>query len=373
MDADDNSPDTGGSRLSFPADKGVIEVSTQLNEDSSCIEEELRKIGVEFNGWVKCLKIGDVRLIAPSFHPGPMRGVGGSRMVERIMERFEKSIFLHTAVEHDLNPVDEEGVDKIVSSVSCSDIRNLPVEKPFELEGDRYLVRVFPFGDCRLIFLIGKDSSDDLPFWLNSLAGEKCILVECHSAYDRKFRSSSVIDEVRELIERAKNVRTERSSLRYAFKSKKVEEGNICGYICALALDYGEERHLILMLDGNNVLKEFRKEIEEMLADHGFKATVISTDNHSKTGYAKVGYRPIGYDPEDRCAVMEFVDEFLRDAEFRDCDDVCFGYSEVKVKVMGEKFFSAAEEAVRKFSTKSILLFFLIQIAQVAIQLLNIY
>lgn len=330
-----------------------------LTCDAEYFERELRKIGIRFKGWVKCLRIGKVRLISTSFHPGPLRNIGGAKLVDRILSSIENSIFLHTAVGHELNPVDANNVAKIVSAVKCDDVE-LKAEKPFEIEGNRYILRVFPFGKVRLMILIGKQESDDLPFELNGLIDKDVMLVEAHSAHKPNFEvSDDYIEEVKELIERSKNVKTGKANLKYFFKRIEAETRNICGYIAILILDYGNEKHAILMLDGNNVDLGFRNEIEEFCREKGVIATVVSTDNHSKTGISpKIGYKPVGADEEDRKIVFEFLKDVFENLRLEDCEDIGYGYNEVKADVMGKRFFELVDLAFRNIGEKAIYLFF---------------
>ncbi len=329
-----------------------------LTCDAEYFERELRGVGVRFRGWVKCLKIGKVKLISTSFHPGPMRNIGGAKLVDRILSSIENSIFLHTAVGHELNPIDDDNVAKIVSAVKCCDLK-LKAEKPFEIEGKHYILRIFPFDKARLMILIGKRESDDLPFELNGLIGKEVMLVEAHSAHKPNFEvTDDYIEDVKDLIERSKDVKTGEANLKYFFKRIKAETRNICGYIAILILGYGDEKHAILMLDGNNVDLGFRKEIEKFCEDLGVKVTVISTDNHSKTGISpKIGYKPVGADEEDRKIVFEFLKETFADPRLEDCGEISYGYNEVEVDVMGKRFFELVDLAFRSIGERAIYIF----------------
>ncbi len=342
-----------------------------LTCDAEYFERELRRVGVGFRGWVKCLRIGRVRLVTTSFHPGPMRNIGGAKLVDRILSGVENSIYLHTAVGHELNPVDEENVERIVSAVGCDELR-LKAEKPFEIKGKRYILRVFPFGSVRLMILIGKDETDDLPYELNEMVGRNVMIVEAHSAHKKEFEvGEEHVKDAKDLIERALNVKTEEVELEYFFRKERVESENICGYVAALVLNYGDEKHAILMLDGNNVSLDFRKEIEEFCGRRGVRVTVISTDNHSKTGISpKIGYKPVGADESDRKVVFDFLEGVFSNLEFERCETISYGYNEVEAIVMGRRFFELVERAFKSVGEKAIYLFLAIIIIQFAIAFL---
>jgi len=330
-------------------------------------ERELKKIGENFVGWVKCIRIGSAKLVTTSFHPGPLRNIGGGRLVETLMER-DGVMYLHSPVGHELNPVDFESVKKISDALNCDKLKLEP-RRPFELEGENYILRVFPFDKVRLMILIGKNMSDDLPFELNGLVGED-MLVEAHSAHDPNFDFEGVLNEIRDLIEKSKDIDSERAELKYFFRRIRRETRNICGWIALLLLDYGMERHAILMLDGNNVDLNFRRELESYLLSKGFVPTIVSTDNHSKTAVSpKIGYKPVGADDEDRRVVYDFLKSTLSNVKFERCD-VYYGYNEVEVKVMGKTFFELVEKAFREIGEKAVYLFFSVIAVQFLVSVL---
>lgn len=330
-----------------------------LTNDAKYFERELKSIAIKHRGWVKCLKIGNAKLISTSFHPGPMRNIGGAKLVGAILNSIGNSMFLHTAVGHELNPVDDENVRKIISAVRC-DGKMLRANLPYELEGKRFILRVFPFGDVKLMILLGKFASDDFPSELNCSIDENIMFVEAHSAYKPNFSiGEEDVEEVRNLIGKAKSVKTGEVDLRYFFKRAEVETKNICGHVAILILDYEKEKHAILMLDGNNVDLNFRREIEEFCRGYGVKVTVTSTDNHSKTAVSpKVGYKPVGADEQDRKAVFEFLKEVFEDLQLKPCNEIRYRYNEVEVEVMGERFFELVDLAFRNMGEKPIYLLF---------------
>ena len=336
-----------------------------LTCDAKYFERELKDVAIKRRGWVKCLKIGKAKLISTSFHPGPMRNIGGAKLVGAILNSIDNSMFLHTAVGHELNPIDEDNVRKIVFAVRC-DGKRLRANLPYELEGERFILSVFPFEDVKLMIIIGKFASDDFPYELNDLVGSDIMFVEAHSAHRPNFDiGKEDVEEARRLIEEAKKIKTGETDLRYFFKRAKIETKNICGYVAILILDYGKEKHAILMLDGNNVDLNFRREIEGFCKDYGIKATVISTDNHSKTGISpKIGYKPVGADEEDRKAVFKFLKDVLENFKLEPCKEVEYGYNEVEVEVMGKRFFELVDLAFRNMGEKAIYLLFAMIIFQ---------
>ncbi len=353
-----------------------------LTTDPKEFEKKLRKSGVRKKGFVKCLRFfygsGECRIVNTAFHPGPMRNVGGATLVGRFMEM--PAIYLHSATKHELNPASSEDVEKVVRSLSCSGIV-CSARKPFSVEGEFYRLYVFPFGSVSLLIFSGKRVTDDLPPELNEFAekkfGMEVLLGEAHNAHESGYEvSRREIEEARKLIELASNLagQSVEEKLRVFFRKKRAETNNICGHLAALLLEYDSGRYCLLMVDGNNMQREFRKEIEEMARKRGVELIAMTTDNHSKTGISpKVGYKPVGSDFEDREVVTKFLKEFLDDAEPEDAE-VTYGRNDVEIVVMGRNFFESIERGFRELGEKALYLFwFCIALQMVVTGLLGIF
>jgi len=331
-----------------------------LTDNPHYFEEVLKERATDFKGWIKFLKFGDIKLVTTSFHPGPIRNIGGARLVNAI-NSMENAFYLHSPTYHALNPVSYEEVEKIIRSIDFNGEKVIPM-KPYEIESERYVLRVFPFDKVKLMFIIGKECIDDLPYELNV---DNAIVVDSHNAHCKNFRPN--VEELRRLIKEGLKRKTEFCKLRYAFKKFEVETNSICGSVSILLLDYGFERHAIIVFDGNNVDLEFRKEIEKFCKMHGFKATVASTDNHSKTGVStKFTYLPVGSDNNDRVIFELLKDVFTLD--FKECE-IEFGKRDVVVKVVGEDFCRFVS-SVSSFGVKISNLYFVLLITAFGLSLI---
>jgi putative membrane protein len=349
-------------------------------------EKELLKVSELKRGWVKCLRIGDVELISTSFHPGPLRNIGGAMLVERVLEG-RKAIYMHSTVKHSSNPSSSKDVKRIVSAISCSD-RDLRAKRPVEVEGNNFSLKIFPFDSVTLIFISGKTAIDDIPEEINKFAEKifgETIIVDCHNCHRRNYEIGS--EEIMELItlfEKGKEKLTnnglakdesfdESNSIGYFFTSKRIETPNTCGKIGMLILDYEGCRYGILMLDGNNVNCEFKEELEYLLEDNGISPVILSTDNHSKTGISpKIGYMPVGSDDMERRTIIDFVVGVvsgLEDKQLRS-GKISYGKREVEVNVMGDAFFKSVENAFRDMGEKSIYLFFIVIFLQLVVSVM---
>ncbi len=341
-----------------------------LTNNANYFETELKRNCKKFMGWVKCLKIDDVKLVSTSFHPGPMRNIGGAKLVREVLS-LNNTIFLHSPTGHDMNPVSGDDVRKIVKSVKCEGIR-LRAMRPFDVMGRKFILRVFPFDKMRLMFLIGKDGIEDLPYELNGYAESfgNVLLVDSHNAFNPDFEPD--VEEIKELIRRGFEVKTEPCDLRYYFERERIETGTICGNVAVLVLDYGVERHAILMIDGNNIELGFRNEIEEFGRKKGFKITVISTDNHLKTAInVKRCYNPVGSDKKDR-VVLGFLNRIfdrIKNGNLEKCRNITFSKNCVEVCVVGKEFCEFVNK-VDEFGINAFRIFKITMISSAALSIL---
>ena len=348
-----------------------------LTSDASHFEKELEKYGVEKKGAVRCLSIEDVRIVSSTFHPGPIRNIGGGSLVASFLERYD--MYLHSASKHEDNPVSGEEVRKIVSSAMCGELRLAPF-KPFSIEGKRYRLHVFPFDHATLLILDGKHATDDLPSGLNDVAGKyftNPVLCEAHNCHVEGFEvSAEDILEIEELFERASELESEEARLEYTFHSTGAESQSLCGHISFLLLKYssnsGEsensEKYGILLLDSNNVERELKQKIEEFGNERGVRIIVASTDNHAKTGVSpKIGYKPAGLD--DWGTVRDFLEEAL-EKEVKRAEKIGYGSNEVVARVMGRRFFESVERAFREIGETAIYLFLILSSLNVVLTIL---
>ncbi len=337
-----------------------------LTTNPAYFEKKLKKISVKKMGWIRCLTIGDVKLISTSFHPGPLRNIGGAKIVEKILER-GKTMYLHSATTHDNNLVSKEEVERVVSQIDC-DGCVVEAKMPYIIEGSKFKLIVFPFSEFNLIIISGKEKIDDLPSEIQEFAEEfgDAWIVDAHNSFEGEYEiKEEDVKEIKGLIKKAMEKSSKLSNLEFGFAKKRVESKNICGYLALLLLDYEGNRYAILMIDSNNINKNFRIKIEEYLWEKNYYPIVVSTDNHSKTGVSpKIGYKPAGDDDSDVKAVFDFLDFSLKSIKELKSGEIRYNKKDVVAKVMGAKFFDDLEKAFLQFGQKALYLFILIVFLQ---------
>jgi putative membrane protein len=123
------------------------------------------------------------------------------------------------------------------------------------------------------------------------------------------------------------------------------------------------------MFDGNNIIKEFRDDVERLGMQNGFRTVVISTDNHSRTGISpKIGYKPVG-SMEDRKKVMPYLQEVFQSVCFQKANP-SYSKNELIVRTMGKAFFDEVEKAFRVLGEKALYLLGVVVFSQLIIAFL---
>jgi len=339
-----------------------------LTSNPAYVEKELDGTGMIKEGWIRCLSIGNVKIISDSFHPGPFGNVGGAKLVKRILD-MGNTMYLHSASTHGENIVSGEEAEKLMDSITCN-CKELRAMKPYEVESKKFKITVFPFDNFRLMIVSGKNAIDDIPPEVQEFADKfgDILVCDAHNSYKKGYDvTPDEVEEIKSLIEKATGIETEESTVMYSFSKRKVDTTNICRYLALLILDYEGEKYAVFMIDSNNIEKTFRLRVERFLEDKKVKAIVISPDDHAKTGILpKLGYEPAGADKSDVRAVFDF----LKEIDFKNVKEkgkISYCKKDVKAKVIGSAFFENLERAVIQMGGKGMFLFFLIIFLQLTI------
>lgn len=297
-----------------------------LAEDPRFLESFLVQRSELFEGRVRCLRIGNAKLISTDFHPGPFRNVGGSKLVEVLDS--PDSVYLHSPSSHTRDPVAEEDVIVIKKAIECGE-EKISAMRPFEIEGKNFRIFCFPFDRTKLIFVSGKYRIDDF------IIQSPHFVVDCHNANFYGQLNTDELEEIRELVAIAEKIETDCVVLKSSFVKIDFNTESIVHYVAAILLDYGDERFAVVVFDSNNVKLEFRKKVEQEFFRLGYRAIVCSTDNHTKTGTRlRESYKPAGACREDYKALEKLVEK-CKNLSLSEAETF---YSErrVKVRVLGK-------------------------------------
>lgn len=317
-----------------------------LTGDSRDIVREFDKYGEDFEGRFVKLRVGDVTIHVANVHPGPLRMLGGSKLVKEIMSR-ERNVFFHAASMHSENPIDVREIERLIDE---DEFVKVTPRRPYRVEGKRFWLKVYPFGDFSFVIVHGREYMDDLPFEIQGLAESvfgDCILIDSHSCHGRELE----VRDILEIVELFKKKSSEETHLRYFYDEIYFETEAICSKVSVLLLDYSGDKHAIVVFDSNNVTCKLRNEIVSLFSREGYDVDVLSTDNHEKTGVSpRKGYRAAG--DKEREVVIDFLKKAIRSARFSEAE--CYlSVKTFRTRVMGEQFFKDLEKAFREIGEKA--------------------
>lgn len=329
-------------------------------------ENTLKKYSRLYEGRVHLIKIKEWSIIAPEFHPGPFRDVGGAKLVSEALKHH--SMFLHAVSTHLTNPVSGEEIERIVKI--DGDFRKTVFMKPFLVPGKKFMLKVYPAEDFTLLIIHGKERIDDIPQEVRLIAERfftNPVVIDAHNSYETRYQiTPEDLAEIYFLIEEASKKKIEKCEEFKAFYfSENYENERICGKLALLVMSFDGEYHGILMIDSNNMDKALRDYLVDLGREYGIDLDIVTTDNHSKTGVSpKIGYKPANL--EDSEILESFIKKSLDNMNPVDAD-VGYSFKDVKARVMGEEFFKHMDLAFRRYGESGLYLFGLLSVLNYAL------
>ncbi len=291
-------------------------------------------------------------IVVSEAHPGPLRGVGGALLVERLSDGLGgRAVFLHGAGSHENDPVGVGDVDIIVNAVrramNGGVFRRDGAVPTLHEDGEFRLVRFgFPAMPIITVSRKGK-SSDDLPSEVQRAVMGRAVVVDAQNRYGEDSSWSS--DEVDRLIRALSSMGGAPCSdvsvgVSHVGPSELTTfSGEVLGNgIYVIYVESCGVPSLLVVVDGNNMAEGTYAKLLQTVNGLGVDiAEVVTTDNHAATGIAYGrGYRIVGErgDPEElAAAVRRAACEAMLDAR-----PVEVAYIPVKatVRVLGEEGFA---------------------------------
>ncbi|RLF19100.1 MAG: hypothetical protein DRZ82_06860 [Thermoprotei archaeon] len=304
-----------------------------LEGDSSHLEKELFKICETAEVQVHYIKFynkGKLTgiIVVPEFHYGPFRNLGSSQfpavLSYEIKEHFKcDGIALHGASSHERNLASSADVKKVLSSLFKALrrsnrilVRNEGIIDPVKIRGHDFEIIGIALGKIAILVVSALDKGiEDIPseYWeLAKKLGvhygfEDVILVDAHNGLlseniDFAELSDLISKSLRELSLK------KREPVKFSMVTKRVPIKEELGIGRAgLSVIYLEglrsKRKLVfVVVDGNNVVPEFRCRLKRFLMER-FNVDLVellTTDTHSVSGFlsSSRGYFAIGELPE---------------------------------------------------------------------------
>ncbi|AIY89483.1 DUF2070 family protein [Geoglobus acetivorans] len=319
-------------------------------------ETALKKFSRIHTGRVHLIKVGKWSIIAPEFHPGPFRDIGGAKLVNEALKYH--SMFLHAVSTHSTNPVSREEVERIVNV--AGDYEETSFMKPYSVSGKNFMLKVYPAEDFTLLIIHGKERIDDIPQEIRLMAEnffKNPVVIDAHNAYMSRYQiTPEDLTEIYFLMEEASKKPKEKcNELKVYYSSEDYENERICGKLALLVMSFDGELHGILMIDSNNMEKTLRDYLADVGREYGIELDIITTDNHSKTGISpKIGYMPANM--EDAEIIESFLKKALENMDLKDAG-VLYSSEDVQIRTMGEEFFKKMDFAFRKYGESGLYLF----------------
>ncbi|RLG75988.1 MAG: hypothetical protein DRO23_02335 [Thermoprotei archaeon] len=299
----------------------------------SYFERILKKFSETKSLWVKAytiVKEGMLKgiILTSLIHSGPFRNAGSSKYISVLRNALERefkvpTIILHTTTTH---------VNDLTSSIELEHVKNKVIKKIKEDAGvkiesiglitcnvaDGYGIFHIPFEHAPM-FILFKSSNgiDDLPetlsrkieSYISKFGLKDVFIVEAHNSIPNELRfMEQEIEMFNKLIYSSINDNS-RLLRKYpleigigeAVDNNLLECPDLCSNkIQALAIKSGEKILALAIVDGNNALENFRKEVISKIKELGIEyVELITTDNHERTGMitGKHVYVPVGASP----------------------------------------------------------------------------
>ena len=299
-------------------------------------------------------------LTVPWLHPGPVESIGGklpSELLNALKKRYSNSVFAHTYVDHSLNPIFlSQTVEKISASLKSKNYFSEKIAKctkflSLKINGVSLVCQKFGktyFFVTSFAPKVTEDITSSVGFSLLEKFSNNAIFVDAHNSFSpeddevesigwgdkRVTNLLSAIDSAKKKLDTEKQCPFKFSLVSSA---KTFLDHGIKG-IRFLAFEISKQKVALVVLDANNFVPEFRAEIIKKLSALGFNiAEVLTTDTHIGDLVIKI-YGQIGRSGKEVLAeeIVSLGKEALKKLDY---SKMSYGFSNISVKVFGEKTF----------------------------------
>ncbi len=277
--------------------------------------------------------------VLPGFHPGPLKGVGGSRLPEILSKNIKEYPYVftfHSPSNHSINPVREKDCEILVNSIKkdFDDLKYHKKASKYIQKNEGGIVGAQCFGDNVLTSLsFYPEPAEDIHASVDkiiSLKGESLGIknigvIDSHNCGTR--RVSNVFypsKKARRIIKKSfkvlKDIKTlDKHDLRLGISTKKeyknsgiADEG-----VKVALLEVEDQLNCQILIDGNNMAPGFRGKIIEGIDDLVDVAEVHTSDTHEVNTLFRSHY-PLGEDVSDHKLVKDLrklIEEAKKDLE----------------------------------------------------------
>ncbi|MFW5946740.1 MAG: DUF2070 family protein [Candidatus Natronoplasma sp.] len=249
-------------------------------------------------------KMNKALFVIPGFHPGPLRGLGGSRIGEILAEKInthEEVFTFHAPSTHTLNPVSEEGCEELASSIKTilDDLDYTEIATPFLRKEDKGIMGAQRFKDdvfTNISFY--PQPAEDVHASVGRIISNKGSnhdlsevgVVDSHNSGEKKvstvFYPTGKAKRIIELAdETLKSVREKKEGkIRMGIASRKDYEKEDLGIagegIKVSVIEVNGQKSTQVLIDANNMEKGLRGKIQEEVEDLVDISEFHTTDTH---------------------------------------------------------------------------------------------
>lgn len=276
------------------------------------LERSLEERGVHGFVTFDVIRFKDSVIVTADLHPGPYK-MGSFDAPSRIMEAFESKglnpIFLRRACSHERNLSSRRYLQELIRGISDS-IKSLSpccVGEPVFDSTEHFELSAQRFGDIVLFTISGHpmESFEDIPHEIEEIAsrelGFSISVVDRHDSLRQEWHEMAFPDSelgkelVQALVSLGKRAIEARTYQEVEFGFAMDHPGWPSlgrGGVRVLSLRTPEWAIAYLCIDGNNMVPELRRKLDE-LSPKDMKVVVATTDTHEVLS-TKATYNPVG-------------------------------------------------------------------------------
>ena len=339
-------------QLFIEREKGKKGLEEIFNKNSIRADIEYSFFSFKNNDDVKAI------FVIPNLHPGPLKGIAGSNLPEilsRDLEDYGEIFTFHGTSTHMLNPIIKEDCSKISEGIK-SKIDDLDYQKnstQFYFDDSGVSIGSQIFGDGLFmtasfsprptedidasIGKIVKLKAQELGFEkVGFVDAHNCVKKGCTEIHFPSNRYRSILGKVKEAFVNIKD--KEKTALRMGVASKRgyAKSDGIAGEgIKVSVFEVDDVKNAFILIDGNNMVRGIREDIQDNISDLVKKAEVATTDSHEVNTINK-DYNPVGLEMDEN-KIIEDVRELVLKA-IEDLEEVEVGTDEgvlMNLPVMG--------------------------------------
>jgi len=292
--------------------------------------------------------------IIPNLHPGPMKGIAGSNLPEILakdLKGYGEIFTFHGPSTHMLNPIIKEDCSKISKGI---------MEKIGKLEYDEYGTH-FNFDDSGVsigsqlfgdgLFMTASFSprpTEDIDAPIGKIVKLKaqelgfekvgfvdahnCVKKGCTEIYYPSTRYRAILEKVKVSINKMRDKGEGKIRMGIASKKDYSKSKGIAGEgIKVSVFEIDGKKNAYILVDGNNMVRGIREEIQDNISDLVLNSEVTTTDSHEVNTLNK-DYNPVGLEMDEN-KIIEEVRELVLEA-IEDLEDVKVGTDDGVLKNM---------------------------------------